>query len=125
MDGAPMDAVTPFAQMPETPEPVIAQVRRDLTRHHAIAAPFDEDDLDRVAETVVRELWESRVRTFVPVLALRQARELLRARSPVTVDPLPVAPVIPVARVRRVERDALNVRDDVLDIGDDILPRAY
>ena len=72
-----METLTPFAQMPATPEPIIAQVQRQLAddARHGVMVPTTI--LDRVADRTVRELWESRVKTFVPVLALRQARELL------------------------------------------------
>jgi hypothetical protein len=72
-----MGPVTPFAQMPATPEPIIAQVRRQLADDPVLGTPLEPSLLDHVAERAVRELWESRVKTFVPVLALRQARELL------------------------------------------------
>jgi len=71
-----MDAANPFGQPPTTPEPIIARVRRglsdDLRRWNAPA-----DDVDRAAEEAVRSLWDGRVKTFVEVLALRQAREAL------------------------------------------------
>ena len=34
-----------------------------------------------MADRAVRELWGSRIKTFVPVLALRQAREMLREQD--------------------------------------------
>ncbi len=71
-----MEAATPFAQMPATPEPVIAQVRRQLAGEDEPAG-VSSAELDTVADRAVRELWGSRVKIFVPVLALRQARELL------------------------------------------------
>jgi hypothetical protein len=72
-----MGPVTPFARMPATPEPIIAQVRRQLADDPVLDMPLEPSLLDHVAERAVRELWESRVKTFVPVLALRQARALL------------------------------------------------
>jgi hypothetical protein len=72
-----LEPVTPFAQTPSTPEPMIAQVRRQLADDDRIGARVPTGVLDRVADQVVRELWSSRVKTFVPVLALRTARELL------------------------------------------------
>jgi hypothetical protein len=73
-----MGPATPFAQTPATPEPIIAQVRRQLADDPVLGTPLEPTLLDRVADRAVRELWESRVKTFVPVLALRQAREILR-----------------------------------------------
>lgn len=72
-----MESLTPFAQMPTTPEPIIAQVQRQLADDPRHGAMVSTTVLDRLADRAVRELWESRVKTFVPVLALRQARELL------------------------------------------------
>lgn len=71
-----MEAATPFAQMPAAPEPIIAQVRRQLAGEDEPAG-VSAAELDTVADRAVRELWGSRVKIFVPVLALRQARELL------------------------------------------------
>ena len=73
-----MERLTPFAQMPTTPEPIIAQVRRQLADDVAPDLAGETMVLDRVAEHAVLELWGSPVKTFVPILALRQAREILR-----------------------------------------------
>jgi len=72
-----MEPATPFAQVPTTPEPIIAQVRRQLDDDARGGAPVPPGVLDRVADDAVRQLWPSRVKTFVPVLALRTARERL------------------------------------------------
>jgi hypothetical protein len=74
----PMEAANPFAQVPSTPEPIIAQVRRQLADDDQLGTRVPLGVLDRVADHAVRELWTSRVKTFVPVLALRTAREILR-----------------------------------------------
>src|SRR5688500_3403451 len=76
-----MQFVTPFAQTPATPEPIIAQVRRQLADDDQVGARVPAGVLDRVADQAVRELWSSRVKTFVPVLALRTAREILRGQD--------------------------------------------
>src|SRR5215213_7066691 len=73
-----MERPTPFAQMPTTPEPIIAQVRRQLAEDDRFGRQVPSGVIDRVADRAVRELWGSPVKTFVPILALRQARELLR-----------------------------------------------
>ena len=73
-----MDATNPFAQVPTTPEPIIARVRRQLADEAWTGLVSHGPVLDRVADHAVRELWGSRIKTFVPVLALRQAREMLR-----------------------------------------------
>jgi hypothetical protein len=74
----PMDSANPFAQVPTTPEPVIAQVRRQLADEAWSGLVSHGPVLDRVADLAVRELWGSRIKTFVPALALRQAREMLQ-----------------------------------------------
>lgn len=64
-------------ETPTTPEATIARVRRQLKEDDSphgmrVSAEF----LDGLADSAVRELWSSRVKTFVPVLALRQARRV-------------------------------------------------
>ena len=76
-----MDSANPFAQVPTTPEPVIAQVRRQLADEAWSGLVSHGPVLDRVADRAVRELWGSRIKTFVPVLALRQAREMLQEQD--------------------------------------------
>jgi hypothetical protein len=119
-----MAPLTPFAQMPATPEPIIAQVRRQLADDPMLDTPLEPSLLDHVAERAVRELWESRVKTFVPVLALRQARALLHDQgigiaadrrqvsgmgSTVTAEPRPA---------ERPRQDVLNLDADVLRLDD-------
>src|SRR4051794_31064172 len=77
----PLGAANPFAQIPTTPKPIIAQVRRQLADEAWPGMVSDGPVLDRVADQAVRELWGSRIKTFVPVLALRQAREMLREQD--------------------------------------------
>jgi hypothetical protein len=66
--------LTLFAQMPTGPEAIIAQVRRDLARD---STTLPAADLDALAEDAVHRLWDSRVKVFIPVLALREVRESL------------------------------------------------
>src|SRR5215203_4783109 len=125
-----MQLVTPFAQTPSTPEPIIAQVRRQLADDDQVGARVPAGVLDRVAEQAVRELWSSRVKTFVPVLALRTAREILRDE-----DLLPTAESPAVGHVERqstamrqqIERsvaDVLSISGDVITLDDrDVLSR--
>src|SRR5215213_1910011 len=84
-----VDAANPFAQMPTTPESIIAQVRRQLNDDASRVMVVETAVLDQVAERAVRELWGSRIKTFVPVLALRQAREILRNLELVISVPCP------------------------------------
>src|SRR4029453_13175614 len=76
-----MERLTPFAQMPTTPEPIIAQVRRQLREDDRFARQIPRGVLERVADHAVRELWSRPVKTFVPILALRQAQEILREQD--------------------------------------------
>lgn len=61
-----------------TPESTIAQIRGELVADYAGVPAPAAGDLDHAADTAVRELWGSRVMAFVPLLALRYAREALR-----------------------------------------------
>ena len=123
-----MGPVTPFAQIPSTPEPIIAQVRRQLADDPALGTPLEANLLDRVADRAVRELWESRVKTFVPVLALRQAREILREQDwLLTAEQPQPRPAVEASAMRRPTerspRDFLPINEDVLGLDDrDALP---
>ena len=83
------EAAKSFAQMPTTPEAIIAQVRRQLADDASRVMTVEPAVLDQAAERAVRELWGSRIKTFVPVLALRQAREILRDLESVLSVPCP------------------------------------
>ena len=69
------------AQAPSALESIIAQVRRELVADGAGDPGRQPEDLDLLAETAVRTLWGGRVTAFVPVLALRDAREEIRRRG--------------------------------------------
>ena len=124
-----MELVTPFAQTPSSPEPIIAQVRRQLADDDRVGARVPTGVLDRVADQAVRELWSSRVKTFVPVLALRTARELLRDQDVLITVGLPMMrngeealAVMPRA-VERTPQDIIHIDSDVLPFDDrDRLP---
>ena len=126
-----MQRLTPFAQMPTTPEPIIAQVRRQLTEDDRFGRQVPSGVIDRVADRAVRELWGSPVKTFVPILALRQAQEILREQD--------VGISAPRTAVRHVEsawtagpsrveqplqvHDVLTIENDVLPLDEqDVLP---
>ncbi|MDQ4099690.1 MAG: hypothetical protein M3121_04255 [Chloroflexota bacterium] len=71
----------PIGQVQLSPEAVIAGVRRQLdddwTRGRCPSC--SQQERDRVAVETVHELWPtSRIKAFLPVLALRQARERLQ-----------------------------------------------
>lgn len=123
-----MELVTPFAQTPSSPEPIIAQVRRQLADDR-VGARVPTGVLDRVADQAVRELWSSRVKTFVPVLALRTARELLRDQDVLITVGLPMmrngeeALAVMPREVERPPQDIIHIESDVLPFDDrDRLP---
>jgi hypothetical protein len=79
--------------------------------------------LDRVVDQAVRGLWQSRVKTFVPILALRQAREVLReqdlliTREPqVHVVATTATTIVPPEE--RPRRDVFPIADDVMRLDD-------
>lgn len=69
----------PFAQVPATLKAVIAHVHRELVADDASPGVQSAGELDLLAETAARHLWGGRVTARVSVLALRDAREALRA----------------------------------------------
>ena len=119
-----MEFVTPFAQTPSSPEPIIAQVRRQLADEDWVGARIPTGVLDRVADQAVRELWSSRVRTFVPVLALRTARELLSNQNVLITVDLPMmrngeeALAMMPRAAERTPQDVVHVESDILSIDD-------
>lgn len=129
-----MDAASPFAQSPLTPEPIIAQVRRQLRAETGEDGSPDESLVDGMVDRVVRELWSGRVKTFVPILALRESRRLLldaRATLPADAEPLPAmatrmtsqaSQAAPNGRDALARRDSLAIdRRDALHVDDDVL----
>lgn len=119
-----MESVTLFAQPTATQETVIDRVRRDLLAEGTgrdTPAPV----LAEAAETSVRALWDSRVKLFVPVLALRDARSKLGSQA---VPPeratanrsAPVTVTTGQADVLDLTDDALNVTGDTLDLSSDM-----
>jgi hypothetical protein len=100
--------------MPTTPEPIIAQVRRTLAVDCAAVSCAAGADLDRVAEAAVRRLWDGRVKVFVPVLALREAREVLGIHEAQLAAPEP-EPAAAARSVRHRPRPhGLRLDDDLL-----------
>jgi hypothetical protein len=73
-----MSELTPFAQMPNTPQSIIAQVTQKAMQ----SLPSDHKASERVvkglAAAAVHDLWESPVKNFIPVLALRDVRDELQ-----------------------------------------------
>lgn len=79
-----METENAFGRVTFSPEAVIARVRNEVTRDCEVGR-FDPcppaETVDRVVAVAVSELWESRVKTFVSLLALRAVREELAAGS--------------------------------------------
>ncbi len=115
-----MENLSPFAQVPATPQAIVTQIRRQLGAETGQNGEVSESLLDQVADQAVRQLWESRVKTFVPVLALRQAREWLRDQNVVVGMSYQVSQT---AVSQTVTRDAPSQPRDVLSVEDDVLPR--
>jgi len=125
----PMQRLTPFAQTPTTPEPIIAQVRRQLAEDDRFGRQIPGGVIDRVADRAVRELWGSPVKTFVPILALRQAQEILCEQDVVISAPraavrhIESAPTAGRSRIEPPRHDALSIENDALPLGErDVLP---
>ncbi len=70
----------PFAYVSDDVEDIIALVRREATEECAPGACLVHSVLGTCARDAVSALWwESRIKTFVPLLALRQVRCCIRA----------------------------------------------
>jgi hypothetical protein len=76
-----MDPSTPFAHSPATPESISAEICRQLTADYATNHDTQGIAFAAIADAAVHEVWGGRVTTFVPVLALRQARSVLHAQG--------------------------------------------
>lgn len=126
MEGRAMEPSSLFAQMAPMPEPVIARLLFEL-RHDVEESAPAEIDLARLADTAVRELWGSSVKVFVPVLALRRAREVLRAADPPAARPDPIASMAspsepaPGGEHGRID-DKFLIDDDILIDQDTLTP---
>jgi hypothetical protein len=67
-----------------TPESIMDQLSRQLETdaETGVIAWCDRDDMARVVADSVQTLWtESRIKTYIPVLALRRARDEIRGRD--------------------------------------------
>ena len=76
----------PFAAVPSDAESIVAWLKRAALEECAAGACLVHPVLDRCARDAVFELWDSPVKTFVPLLALRRVRCCVRAGSCDTIE---------------------------------------
>lgn len=67
-----------FDQIPEDAETVIARVVRAAREECLEETCLVHPVLERCAADAVRGYWDSRIKAFVPLLALRQVRDCIR-----------------------------------------------
>jgi hypothetical protein len=70
-----------LAEVPADVEAIVALVRREAAEECAAGACPVAPVLDRCVRDAVAELADSRIQTFVPLLALRRVRDCIRAGS--------------------------------------------
>ncbi len=69
----------PFAELARTSDAVVAAVYRRATEECAEDRCSIAQHLDGCVREAVDAVWDGRVKTFVPVLALRRVRACIRA----------------------------------------------
>jgi hypothetical protein len=69
----------PFSKVPDDPESVVAIVKREAVEECANDACPIFWALDDCTRDAVSSYWGSRVKTFVPLLALRRVRSCIKA----------------------------------------------
>ena len=69
---------SPFAHVPDDVESIVALVFREAREECAPDGCLIHPVLDACARDAVSSLWDSRIKTFVPLLALRQVRCCIR-----------------------------------------------
>ncbi len=67
-----------FAQVPKDMPAVIDLVRREA-REECLDGRLPAPVLERCVRNAVAAMWDSRIKTFVPLLALRRVRGCIRA----------------------------------------------
>ena len=70
---------SPFARVPDDVESVVALVVREAREECAPDGCLVYPVLDACARDAVADLWDSPIKTFVPLLALRRVRCCIRA----------------------------------------------
>lgn len=71
--------VNVYGHIPNDAESVVALVKREAAEECAPGACLIHSVLDACARDAVSELWDSRIKSFVPLLALRHVRCCIRA----------------------------------------------
>lgn len=116
-----MDSRTLFAQPVITPEATIDRVRQDLLAEWSGLGPSPRE-ISEAAQASVHALWESKIKLFVPVLALRDARSSLGTMrlQPASAVTSMLSRLDPVPAVARDPQDeSLDITDDTLDVTND------
>jgi hypothetical protein len=79
-----MPANSSVGHIQVSPESITTRLCQELQDdcERGLLPACERDEVDRVVQHTVQALWEhSTIKTFLPVLALRQAREQLQARE--------------------------------------------
>jgi hypothetical protein len=71
----------PFARIPSDVDSIVDLVKREACEECAAGACLIFPALDDCARDAVEMYWDSRIKTFVPLLALRRVRACIRAGS--------------------------------------------
>jgi len=69
-----------FAQLPTDPDVMVAAVKRQA-EEECLDGQLVPSALDRCVREAVFGLWDSSVKTYLPLLALRRVRCCVRART--------------------------------------------
>jgi hypothetical protein len=69
----------PFARVPSDVDSIVQLVKRGAKEECAPGACLVYPALDACARDAVEAYWDSRIKTFVPLLALRRVRACIRA----------------------------------------------
>lgn len=73
-----METETPFAEVPSDVNTVVALVRREAMEECHAGACVVRPVLETCVRDAVSELWDSRIKTFIPLLSLRRVRYCIR-----------------------------------------------
>ena len=71
----------PYAWVPTDISGIVRLVKREAAEECSVDSCLVASVLDQCVEEAVIDLWDSRVKTYVPLLALRRVRCCIRAGS--------------------------------------------